>query len=61
MEILWVLGIPLAGGLLLALLGSQRWAAELNVALSLATFAAAVSGGRGGGGRAVESIGGVGV
>lgn len=43
MEILWVLGIPLAGGLLLALLGGQRWAAELNVALSLATFAAAIA------------------
>jgi hydrogenase-4 component F len=42
-EILWVLGIPLAGGLLLALLGGQRWAAELNVALSLATFAAAIA------------------
>jgi hydrogenase-4 component F len=42
MEILWVLGIPLAGGALLALFGHRRWAPELNSAFSLATFIAAV-------------------
>jgi len=40
-EILAVLGIPLAGGAALAAAGHRRWAAELNVALSIATFAAA--------------------
>jgi hydrogenase-4 component F len=42
-EILAVLGIPLAGGVLLALVGHRRVAAELNVALSVATFAAAAA------------------
>ena len=42
-EILAVLGIPLAGGALLALVGHRRAAAELNVALSLATFVAAAA------------------
>jgi hydrogenase-4 component F len=42
-EILAVLGIPLAGGVLLALVGHRRVAAELNVALSIATFAAAAA------------------
>jgi hydrogenase-4 component F len=40
-EILAVLGIPLCGGALLALFGHRRAAAELNVALSIATFVAA--------------------
>jgi hydrogenase-4 component F len=39
---LWlVLGFPLLGTLLLALLGSRRFAAELNVTISLATLIAA--------------------
>jgi len=42
-EILAVLGIPLAGGALLALVGHRRAAAEVNVALSLATFVAAAT------------------
>ncbi len=41
MELLLVLGLPLAGTLLLALLGARRFAAELNVAVSLATLVAA--------------------
>ncbi len=41
MEIALVLGIPLFGGLLLALVGHRRWAPELNAAMSLATFGAA--------------------
>ena len=41
MEILWVLGIPLTGGVSLALFGHRRWAPELNSAFSLATFVAA--------------------
>jgi hydrogenase-4 component F len=40
-EVLAVLGIPLAGGALLALFGHRRWAAEVNVLLSAATFVAA--------------------
>ena len=40
-EILAVLGIPLAGGGMLALFGHRRWAAEVNVVLSAATFVAA--------------------
>lgn len=40
-EILAVLGIPLIGGLLLALFGGKRWAPELNSAMSAATFLAA--------------------
>ena len=42
MEVLLVLGVPLFGGLLLALVGHKRWAPELNALMSLATFAAAV-------------------
>jgi hydrogenase-4 component F len=40
-EILWLLGVPLAGGLLLALFGHKRWAPELNTLMSLLTFVAA--------------------
>jgi hydrogenase-4 component F len=43
MEILILLGLPLFGGALLAVLGSRRWAAELGVASSLATFIAAAA------------------
>jgi hydrogenase-4 component F len=39
-EILWVLGIPLVGAAVLALLGHRRRAAELNGAFSLGTLAA---------------------
>jgi hydrogenase-4 component F len=38
-----LLGLPLFGGALLAVLGSRRWAAELGVASSLATFIAAAA------------------
>jgi hydrogenase-4 component F len=41
-EILLVLGIPLFGALVLALVGHLRWAAELNAATSFATLCAAV-------------------
>lgn len=41
MEILWLLGVPLSGGILLALLGHKHWAHELNTLMSLATFIAA--------------------
>ena len=41
MELLAVLGLPLAGFLLLGLFGARRWAPELNVAMSLATLIAA--------------------
>ena len=41
MELLLVLGLPLAGTLLLALLGARRFAAELNIGVSFATLAAA--------------------
>ena len=41
MEIALVLGIPLLGGVLLALVGHTRWAPELNATMSLATFGAA--------------------
>lgn len=41
MEILWLLGIPLLGGMALALFGHRRWAPELNACMSLATFIAA--------------------
>jgi hydrogenase-4 component F len=41
MEILALLGIPFAGAILLAIIGEREWAPELNVGLSLATFAAA--------------------
>jgi hydrogenase-4 component F len=39
-EILWVLGIPLAGAGVLAAAGHRPWAAELNSIFSLATFVA---------------------
>lgn len=41
MEVFLVLGLPLLGALLLALLGARRFAAELNVSVSLATLIAA--------------------
>ena len=41
MELLLVLGLPLAGTFLLAILGSRRYAAELNAAVSLTTLVAA--------------------
>ena len=41
MEILLVLGIPLFGGALLALVGHKRWAPELNALMSLVTLGAA--------------------
>jgi hydrogenase-4 component F len=40
LEIFWVLGIPLAGAALLALVGHRSWAADLNSAFSLGTLAA---------------------
>jgi hydrogenase-4 component F len=42
MEISLVLGLPLLGALSLVLFGARRYAAELNVAMSLLTFAAAI-------------------
>ena len=41
MEFLVLLVTPLAGSLLLGVFGARRWAPELNVAVSLATFLAA--------------------
>ena len=41
MELWLVLGMPLAGTFVLALLGARRYAAEVNVAVSLATLLAA--------------------
>ncbi len=41
MEIALVLGVPLAGALLLALFGHRRWAAEASAFMSLGTLAAA--------------------
>ena len=41
MEIALVLGVPLFGGLLLALVGHKRWAPELNALMSLVSLAAA--------------------
>ena len=38
MEIIWLLGVPLVGAILLALFGHKRWAYELNALMSLATF-----------------------
>jgi len=43
LEILWTLTIPLTGGLLLALFGGRRFAAELNSAMSFGTFIAAAA------------------
>ncbi|OGA14935.1 MAG: hydrogenase 4 subunit F [Betaproteobacteria bacterium RIFCSPLOWO2_02_FULL_66_14] len=40
MEIALVLGVPLAGGLILALVGHLRWAPEVNAAMSLVTLGA---------------------
>jgi hydrogenase-4 component F len=40
-ELLTLLGIPLLGSLLLALIGERRWAPEANVASSAGTFVAA--------------------
>jgi len=40
-DILLVLGIPLAGGLVLALVGHRDWARDVNVAFSACTFLAA--------------------
>jgi len=42
MEILVMLGVPLAGGALLAIFGGRRWAPELGVVTSFVTFLAAV-------------------
>src|ERR1039457_6828199 len=41
MEIAFVLGFPLLGGFLLALVGHKRWAPELNALMSLTTLVAA--------------------
>ncbi|MBI2290957.1 MAG: hydrogenase 4 subunit F [Betaproteobacteria bacterium] len=41
MEIALVFGIPLLGGLVLALVGHKRWAPEVNALMSFATFCAA--------------------
>ena len=43
MELLLVLGIPFAGGIVLALWGHRTFAPELNSTMSLATFAAAAA------------------
>ncbi len=43
MEIAWVLGAPLLGGLLLAFWGARRWAAELNAWVSCFTLLAAAA------------------
>jgi hydrogenase-4 component F len=43
MEIALVLGVPLLGGLLLALAGHKRWAPELNALMSLITLVAAAA------------------
>jgi hydrogenase-4 component F len=40
-EIFWVLAIPLFGGLVMAVFGKQRYAPELNSAMSFCTFFAA--------------------
>jgi hydrogenase-4 component F len=42
MEIAIVLGLPLAGALLLALTGHRGWAPELNATMSFATFFASI-------------------
>ena len=42
MEIFWILATPLLGSLLLALFGHQRYAPELNSAMSFATLVASV-------------------
>jgi hydrogenase-4 component F len=43
MEITLVLGVPLLGGALLALVGHKRWAPELNALMSLITLVAAAA------------------
>jgi hydrogenase-4 component F len=43
MEIYWVLGIPLVGGLFLALWGSRNYAPEINALFSLLTLLAAAA------------------
>src|SRR3990172_3332900 len=43
MEIALVLGFPLLGGLLLALVGHKRWAPEINALMSLITLVAAAA------------------
>jgi len=43
MEIALVLGVPLLGGVLLALVGHKRWAPELNALMSLITLVAAAA------------------
>src|SRR5690349_3436691 len=43
MELLLVLGGPLAGGIVLAVFGHKRFAPELNSAMSLLTFIAAAA------------------
>jgi len=42
LELLMLLGIPLLGGLLLAVFGSRPWAAELNSLMSFCTLVAAI-------------------
>ncbi len=42
MELLMLLGLPLLGSLLLALIGRREWAPEANVLMSAGTFAAGV-------------------
>ena len=41
MEIVWVLGVPLAGSALLGLFGHRRHAPEINIAFSFGTLVAA--------------------
>ena len=43
MEIFWVLGIPLLGGLILAVFGTRHYAPELSSTISFLTFAAAAA------------------
>ena len=43
MEFVVLLATPVAGALLLAVWGDRRWAAEINIALSFATFLAAAA------------------
>ena len=43
MEILLVLGFPLAGGIVMALVGHRHYAAEINALFSLASFIAALT------------------
>jgi len=42
-EIFWVLGIPLLGGIVMAVFGTRQHAPEFNSAMSLGTFVAAVA------------------